>query len=153
MMLLAEGLGMWRRDPVWYRLAKRWSKAFCIMYAIGAVSGTILSFELGLLWLRFMKFAGPIFGLPFYIEATAFFIEAIFLGTYLYSWEKLSPFVHWLTNVSLVIGGLASSLFVVMANAWMNHPTGFGIVNGKIVDIDPMEAFPRGRQGLRGHRV
>jgi cytochrome d ubiquinol oxidase subunit I len=141
MMLIAEWIGMRRRDLNWYRLAKRWAKAFGIMYAIGAVSGTVLSFELGLLWPRFMRFAGPIFGLPFFIEATAFFIEAIFLGIYLYSWDKLSPFVHWLTNIPLVLGGLASSLFVVTANAWMNTPTGFRIVNGKVTDIDPIQAM------------
>ena len=111
------------------------------MYAIGAVSGTILSFELGLLWPRFMRFAGPIFGLPFYLEATAFFIEAIFLGLYLYSWEKVSPVVHLLFSVPLIVGGLASSLFVVTANAWMNTPMGFRIINGKVTQIDPIQAM------------
>ncbi len=141
MMFIAEGIGMRKRDLAWYTLAKRWTKAFAIQYAIGAVSGTILSFELGLLWPRFMRFAGPIFGLPFYLEAVAFFIEAIFLGIYAYSWDKLSPVMHWLCCLPLVVGGLASSLFVVTANAWMNTPTGFRIVNGKVTSIDPIQAM------------
>jgi cytochrome d ubiquinol oxidase subunit I len=141
MMFIAEGLAIYRRNTNWYVLTKRWSKAFAILYAIGAVSGTILSFELGLLWPRFMRFAGPIFGLPFFIEATAFFIEAIFLGIYVYSWKKLPPVIHWLTGIPLVIGGLASSLFVVTANAWMNTPVGFKLVNGKPVQIDPIQAM------------
>lgn len=141
MIFIAEYLGMRGHSATWYILAKRWAKAFGIMYAIGAVSGTILSFELGLLWPRFMRFAGPIFGLPFYLEATAFFIEAIFLGLYLYSWDKVSPVVHLLFSVPLIVGGLASSLFVVTANAWMNTPTGFRIVNGKVTSIDPIQAM------------
>ena len=141
MMFIAEGLGLRNRDATWYTLAKRWSKAFGIQYAIGAVSGTILSFELGLLWPRFMRFAGPIFGTPFFLEAIAFFIEAIFLGLYLYTWEKVSPVVHWLFTVPLILGGTASSLFVVTANAWMNTPTGFRIVNGKVTSIDPIQAM------------
>lgn len=140
-MFIAEGIGIFRRKSVWYVLAKRWTKAFAILYAIGAVSGTILSFELGLLWPRFMHFAGPIFGLPFFIEATAFFIEAIFLGIYVYSWTKLSPIAHWLMCIPLIVGGLASSLFVVTANAWMNTPTGFTMVHGKPTNINPVAAM------------
>lgn len=141
MMFIAEGLGIRNRDSIWYTLAKRWSKAFAIQYAIGAVSGTILSFELGLLWPRFMRFAGPIFGTPFFLEAIAFFVEAIFLGLYLYTWDKVSPVLHWLFSVPLMVGGTASSLFVVTANAWMNTPTGFSIVNGKVTNIDPIQAM------------
>lgn len=141
LMFIAEYLAWRRKDLNWYILAKRWSKAFGILYAIGAVSGTILSFELGLLWPRFMAFAGPIFGLAFYIEATAFFIEAIFLGLYLYSWEKVRPVVHLLFCVPLVVGGLASALFVTVANAWMNAPTGFTLTNGKPTNIDPIQAL------------
>lgn len=141
MMFIAEGLGLRQRDSTWYTLAKRWSKAFGIQYAIGAVSGTILSFELGLLWPRFMRFSGPIFGTPFFLEAIAFFIEAIFLGLYLYTWDKVSPMLHWLFTVPLIVGGTASSLFVVTTNAWMNTPTGFRIVHGKVTDIDPIQAM------------
>ncbi len=141
LMFIAEGLGMRRRDTTWYSLAKRWSKAFGILYAIGAVSGTILSFELGLLWPRFMRFAGPVFGLAFYLEAVAFFIEGVFLGVYLYSWDKLSPFWHWLCCLPLVIGGIASSLFVTTANAWMNTPAGFNNDNGVPVNIHPVAAL------------
>jgi len=141
LMFIAEGLGMRRRDTTWYSLAKRWSKAFGILYAIGAVSGTVLSFELGLLWPRFMRFAGPVFGLAFYLEAIAFFIEGIFLGVYLYSWDKLSPLWHWLCCLPLVVGGIASSLFVTTANAWMNTPAGFNNDNGVPVNIHPIAAL------------
>jgi cytochrome d ubiquinol oxidase subunit I len=141
LMCLAEGLGLWRRDPVWYQLAQRWTKAFAILYAIGAVSGTILSFELGLLWPRFMHFAGGIIGLPFAMEAFAFFTEGIFLGLYLYGWNRLSPLVHWLCSFPLWIAGLFSALFVVTANAWMNTPTGFVLTNGQVSHVDPVAAI------------
>lgn len=141
MMFIAEGLGLRRRDSTWYTLAKRWSKAFGIQYAIGAVSGTILSFELGLLWPRFMRFAGPIFGTAFFLQAIAFFIEAIFLGLHLYTWDKVSPLLHWLFSLPLIVGGIASSLFVVTTNAWMNTPAGFRMVNGQATDINPIQAM------------
>ena len=91
MMLIAEGMHLRTGDPVWRALARRWSKAFAILFAVGAVSGTIISFELGLLFPRFMSFAGGIIGLPFSLEGFAFFIEAIFLGIYLYGWDRISP--------------------------------------------------------------
>ncbi len=141
MMCIAEGIGLFRRDQVWYALARRWSIAFTILYAIGAVSGTILEFELGLLWPYFMKFSGAIIGLPFALEAFAFFIEGIFLGLYLFGWKRLSPLAHWLCSWPLWIGGLASSMFVVSANAWMNTPSGFQMRNGQLVGIDPIGAI------------
>src|SRR3954452_8457509 len=103
MMLIAEGLHLRTDDPVWLALARRWSKAFAIVFAVGAVSGTIISFELGFLFPRFMAFAGGIVGLPFSLEGFAFFIEAIFLGIYLYGWNRLSPRAHWLSGVPVVI--------------------------------------------------
>jgi cytochrome d ubiquinol oxidase subunit I len=141
LMSVAEGLALWRRDEAWMVLARRWSKAFGILFAVGAVSGTVLSFELGLLWPRFMAFSGGIFGLPFSAEGFAFFIEAIFLGLYLYGWNRLSAIQHWLTSIPIAISGAASSVFVVMTNAWMNTPAGFRLgPDGQLADVDPLAA-------------
>src|SRR5437879_1661466 len=141
LMSAAEGLSLWRHDEVWMALARRWSKAFGILFAVGAVSGTVLSFELGLLWPRFMAFSGGIFGLPFSAEGFAFFIEAIFLGLYLYGWNRLSPVVHWLTSIPIAVSGALSAVFVVMANAWMNSPSGFRLgSDGRLLDVDPLAA-------------
>lgn len=141
LMSVAEALALWRHDQAWMVLARRWSKAFGILFAVGAVSGTVLSFELGLLWPRFMAFSGGIFGLPFTAEGFAFFIEAIFLGLYLYGWDRLSPVKHWLTSIPIALSGAASSLFVVMANAWMNTPAGFRLgPDGKLAQVDPLAA-------------
>jgi cytochrome bd ubiquinol oxidase subunit I len=141
LMVLAEGLWLRTRNPAYLALAKRWSKAFAMIFAVGAVSGTILSFELGLLWPGFMKFAGGIIGMPFSAEGFAFFIEAIFLGMYLYGWDRLSPRAHWLTGIPVAVSGLLSGIFVVSANAWMNSPAGFRIVDGQVVDVDPVAAM------------
>ena len=141
LMCIAEGIAIRRKDDGWLNLAKRWSKAFGILFAVGAVSGTALSFELGLLWPSFMAFSGSIIGLPFTAEGFAFFIEAIFLGLYLYGWDRLSPVAHWLTSIPIALSGAASSIFVVMANAWMNSPAGFRLDgNGKLVGVDPLAA-------------
>lgn len=118
-----------------------WSKGVAIFFATGAVSGTMLSFELGLLWPGFMKHAGPIFGMPFSLEGTAFFIEAIALGFFLYGWNRLRPWFHWFTGVVVGISGLASGILVVSANAWMNSPAGFDFVNGEYRNIDPIAAM------------
>ena len=142
LMVIAEGLYLKTGKPVYLALAKRWSKAFAILFAVGAVSGTILSFELGLLWPRFMEYAGGIFGMPFSAEGFAFFIEAIFLGIYLYGWNRLSPRAHWLSGIPVAISGALSGIFVVAANAWMNSPSGFKIdANGQPYDIDPVAAM------------
>ncbi len=141
MMVIAEGLYLRTGNRAWLALARRWSKAFAILFAVGAVSGTILSFELGLLWPRFMEYAGGIFGMPFSLEGFAFFIEAIFLGIYLYGWNRLSPMQHWLAGIPVAISGALSGIFVVAANAWMNSPAGFDIVDGEPVNIDPIAAM------------
>src|SRR5690606_8589509 len=107
----------------------------------GAVSGTVLSFELGLLWPGFMKHAGPIFGMPFSLEGTAFFIEAIALGFFLYGWDRFNPWFHWVTGIVVGISGLASGILVVSANAWMNSPAGFDYENGMYFNIDPIAAM------------
>src|SRR4029077_14404312 len=140
LMATAEGIGLWRHDQTWIALARRWSSAFGILFAIGAVSGTALSFELGLLWPGFMAFSGSIIGLPFSAEGFAFFIEALFLALYLYGWDRLRPLAHWLCGVPVAISGAASSLFVVMANAWMNSPTGFVASGNRILHVDPLTA-------------
>ncbi|MCF8303374.1 MAG: cytochrome ubiquinol oxidase subunit I [Bacteroidales bacterium] len=126
---------------VYKDLTKAWSKGLAIFFATGAVSGTVLSFELGLLWPSFMEHAGPIFGMPFSWEGTAFFIEAIALGLFLYGWKRLNKWVHWATGVVVGLSGVASAIFVVAANAWMNAPAGFDWVNGEAINIDPVAAM------------
>jgi cytochrome d ubiquinol oxidase subunit I len=141
LLVAAEGLWLRTGDEVWLGLARRWSRALAILFAVGAVSGTVLSFELGLLWPRFMAFSGSIIGLPFSAEGFAFFTEAIFLGLYLYGWNRLTPFQHWLTGIPIALSGAASSIFVVMANAWMNSPTGFHLdAAGHLQSVDPLAA-------------
>lgn len=141
LMVIAEGMWLKTKDETYLTLAKRWSKGTAIMFAVGAVSGTVLSFELGLLWPTFMAYAGPIIGMPFSLEGLAFFIEAIFLGIYLYGWERVPKTVHWFAGVMVLVGGALSGIFVVTANAWMNTPTGFSIVEGKVTNIDPIAAM------------
>lgn len=126
---------------VYKDLTKAWSIGVAIFFAVGAVSGTALSFELGLLWPTFMEHAGPIFGMPFSWEGTAFFIEAIALGLFLYGWDKLRPWVHWGCGVVVGISGVASGIFVVAANSWMNAPAGFDWVDGKAINVDPVAAM------------
>lgn len=128
-------------DIVYRNVTKAWSKGVAIFFATGAVSGTVLSFELGLLWPAFMKHAGPIFGMPFSLEGTAFFIEAIALGFFLYGWDRFNPWFHWFTGVVVGISGLASGILVVSANSWMNDPSGFDYVNGQYINIDPIKAM------------
>src|SRR5919201_5381118 len=138
LMVIAERRWQKTSDPIYLDLAKRWSKGTAILFAVGAVSGTVLSFELGLLWPRFMEFAGPIIGMPFSLEGFAFFTEAIFLGVYLYGWERISPRAHLVAGILVALSGAASGIFVVIANAWMNAPTGFDLVDGRITNIDPI---------------
>ncbi|MCB9771608.1 MAG: cytochrome ubiquinol oxidase subunit I [Candidatus Omnitrophica bacterium] len=128
-------------DEVYLRLTKAWSKGVAILFATGAVSGTLLSFELGLLWPKFMEHAGPIFGMPFSLEGTAFFLEAIALGVYLYGWKKIPQYIHWAFGVLVGVSGILSGIFVVAANAWMNSPAGFDWVNGQAINIDPVKAM------------
>ena len=128
-------------DVVYKNLTKAWSKGVAIFFATGAVSGTVLSFELGLLWPKFMEHAGPIFGMPFSLEGTAFFIEAIALGFFLYGWNKFNKWFHWFTGVVVGVSGLASGILVVAANAWMNSPSGFDYINGEYLNIDPIKAM------------
>jgi len=131
-------------DVVYKNITQAWSKGVAIFFATGAVSGTILSFELGLLWPKFMEHAGPIFGMPFSLEGVAFFIEAIALGFFLYGWDKFNKWFHWCTGVLVGVSGIASGILVVSANAWMNNPSGFDFVNGQYLNIDPIKAMFNG---------
>jgi len=128
-------------DPQAYRLTRAWTRGAAVFFAVGAVSGTALSFELGILWPGFMEHAGPIIGMPFSLEGVAFFLEAIFLGLYLYGWGRIAPKLHWLCGVGVGVSGLMSGLLVVSANGWMNSPTGFDWVNGQAINIDPIAAL------------
>lgn len=143
LMLLAEGLYLRRRDPRYLELARTWSKVTAITFAIGAVSGTALSFELGLLWPRFMEVAGPATGPAFTLEGFAFFTEAIFLGLYLYGWERLSPVAHWLTGIPVAISSAASSVLVTAADAWMQNPVGAETLVANPEAFDPIAALFR----------
>jgi cytochrome d ubiquinol oxidase subunit I len=141
MMVAAEVAWLRTGREEYVHLAKRWARGTAILFAVGAVSGTVLSFELGLLWPAFMEAAGPVIGMPFSLEGFAFFLEAIFLGLYLYGWQKLSPAAHVFAGVMVSLGGALSGAFVVTANAWMNTPAGFRLENGRFVDIDPFAAM------------
>lgn len=141
LMAIAEGLHLRNRNPVYLDLTHRWAKGTAILFAVGAVSGTVLSFELGLLWPAFMAHAGAIIGMPFSLEGFAFFTEAIFLGVFLYGWDRISPRAHWLAGIMVAVSGILSGIFVVTANAWMNTPAGFELVQGEFKNIDPIAAM------------
>lgn len=140
-MFVAEWKWLRTNNPVYLDLAKAWAKGVAIFFAVGAVSGTVLSFELGMLWPTFMEHAGPIFGMPFSWEGTAFFVEAIALGLFLYGWNRLNKWVHLYTGLIVGISGVLSGIFVVAANGWMNAPAGFDWVNGQAINIDPVKAM------------
>ena len=141
LMVLAEWRWLKTGQEVYLMIAKRWAKGTAIFFAIGAVTGTVLSFQLGLLWPKFMEWAGPIIGLAFSIEGFAFFTEAIFLGIYLYGWRKVSPRAHLAAGGVVAVSGIVSGVVVVMANGWMNIPRGFSIMKGVPSQIDPVAAL------------
>src|SRR6185437_1514472 len=128
-------------QPHLERLARRWATAMGVLFAVGAVSGTILSFEMGLLWPGLMDEFGQVIGLPFTIEGFAFFLEAILLGIYLYGRSRVSPRTHLLSGVPILIAGVVGTLSVVSANAWMNQPRGFDLEAGKVTGVDPWAAM------------
>ncbi|MFC5745920.1 cytochrome ubiquinol oxidase subunit I [Actinomadura rugatobispora] len=139
--LLAEWRSLRTGDTVYAELARRWMKAAGVLFAVGAVSGTVLSFEMGTLWPGFMDKYGQVFGAAFALEGIAFFIEAIFMGIYLYGWDRLSPRAHFATGIPVVVAGLLSASFVVTVNSWMNQPRGFRLENGQVTDVDPLAAM------------
>jgi len=142
MMVLAEGRWLRTGDRDALGLAKTWAKATGVLFAIGAVSGTALSFELGLLWPRFMAFAGPLIGPAFALEGYAFFIEAIFIGLYLYGWDRLRPRIHWLCGWPVVLGGALSGIIVLATDSWMQAPAGFRLgPNHTLLDVNPVAAI------------
>jgi cytochrome d ubiquinol oxidase subunit I len=128
-------------DPVYLTIAKRWSKIMIALFAVGVVSGTILSFELGLLWPEFMAKFGDVFGLAFALEGFSFFLEAIFIAIYVYGWDRLPPRTHLLTGIPVVIAGITGSFFVIAVNAWMNNPGGFDLRGNEAVNVEPWEAL------------
>lgn len=138
LMAVAEWRWLNTQDQNYLDLAKRWSKGTAILFAVGAVSGTVLSFELGLLWPSFMERAGPVVGPLFGLEGFAFFTEAIFLGIYLYGWTRISPRAHFVTGLIVAASGIASAVFVVTVNAWMNAPTGFDLIGGRLANVRPL---------------
>lgn len=139
--VIAEGLYLRTRDEAYLALAKRWARSSAVLFAIGAATGTVLSFQLGLLWPHFMRYAGPVAALPFALEGVAFFTEAICLGIYLYGWDRVSPRAHWLSGIGVACSAAASGFLIVTVNAWMNSPSGFKIVDGRLADVEPLAAL------------
>jgi cytochrome d ubiquinol oxidase subunit I len=140
MVLFAEWRANRTGDETYRKLAKRWSKVMAALFAVGVVTGTILSFELGLLWPDFMATFGDVFGLAFALEGFSFFAEGIFIAIYLYGWDRLSPRAHFLSGIPVVIAGFTGSMMVIAVNGWMNHPVGFDVVAGEVVNVRPWEA-------------
>jgi cytochrome d ubiquinol oxidase subunit I len=141
MVVFAEWRGHRNFDADMARLAHTWARVMGVLFAVGAVSGTVLSFEMGMLWPGLMSRFGEIYGYPFTLEGFAFFLEAIFVGVYLFGWDRLSPRAHMLCAVPIVLSGIAGAFFVVAANAWMNTPTGFRLENGQVVGAEPVAAM------------
>src|SRR4051794_16782661 len=141
MVLFVEWLGMRTGDPLYLTLARRWTKVMVALFAVGAITGTVLSFEMGALWPNFTGTFGSVFGVGFAIEGFSFFLEAIFIGIYVYGWGRLSGRMHLLSGVPIVITGITGSLMVIAVNAWMNHPAGFHLQGGRVVDVDPFRAL------------
>ena len=141
MIFVVHLRGIRRDDPVALGLAQRWAKASAVLFAIGAVSGTVLSFEMGLLWPGLMGKYGDVLGLPFAFEGLAFFLEAIFLGIYLYGWNRMPPRRHVLMVLPMAVTGIAGAYCVLAVNAWMNVPTGFRLVDGQVTDVQPWQVL------------
>ncbi|HLB21445.1 MAG TPA: cytochrome ubiquinol oxidase subunit I [Solirubrobacteraceae bacterium] len=141
MVLFAESLHLRTGDELYRTLARRWTRIMAALFAVGVITGTILSFEMGLLWPQFTSIFGSVFGLGFAIEGFSFFLEAIFIGIYVYGWDRLSPRAHFLSGVPIVIAGMTGSLMVIAVNAWMNHPTGFELVGSRVTDVHPLKAL------------
>jgi cytochrome d ubiquinol oxidase subunit I len=140
-VLLAEFIGLRRHDQTAMRLARRWSQAMGVLVAVGAVTGTVLSFEMGLLWPGLMNTYGSVLGIPFGMEGVFFFLEAIFTAIYLYGWRRLSPWAHFWSGVPIALSGIFGAMSVVAVNAWMNQPGGFIMRDGRVVSVDPWQVF------------
>ena len=140
-VLFMEALWLRTGDPLYRTIAKRWSKVMLALFAVGVVTGTILSFELGLLWPAFMAAFGDVFGLGFTLEGFSFFLEAIFIAIYVYGWDRLSDRAHFLAGIPVVAAGMTGSLMVIAVNAWMNNPSGFTLEDGRVTDVQPLAAL------------
>ena len=140
-ILFVEWLYLRSGDRLYLTLARRWTRIMAALFAVGVITGTILSFEMGLLWPQFTSTFGSVFGLGFAIEGFSFFMEAIFIGIYVYGWDRLSPRAHFLSGIPIAVAGFAGSLMVIAVNAWMNHPSGFHLIAGKAVDVHPLKAL------------
>lgn len=139
---IAEWLGIRKKDAHYSLMARRWARGFVITVAVGVVTGTCIGLQLSLLWPEFMRLAGNVVGLPLFLETFAFFFEAIFLGIYLYTWDRFSnPYTHWLLTLPIIIGSSGSALFITTVNAFMNTPQGFTYENGQLTNIDPLAAM------------
>jgi cytochrome d ubiquinol oxidase subunit I len=143
LLLYAEWRYLRTGDGVYSTLARRWTRVMAALFAAGVVTGTILSLEMGLLWPGFTGTFGGVFGLGFAVEGFSFFLEAIFIGIYIYGWSRLSPRAHFASGIPIVLSGFSGSLMVIAVNGWMNHPTGFRLVHGKVVDAHPFAALFR----------
>src|SRR5580700_1193571 len=141
LVLFAEWRYLRTGDPLYRTLARRWSKIMLALFAVGVVTGTILSFELGLLWPVWMQDFGNVFGLGFTLEGFSFFVEAIFIGIYVYGWDRLRPRWHFLSGLPIALAGITGSFFVISVNAWMNHPSGFTLSDGRAVNAHPWSAL------------
>jgi cytochrome d ubiquinol oxidase subunit I len=144
LMLVANYRGIRHADDRAMLLARRWSKVAAVLFAVGAVSGTVLSFELGLLWPGLMGRFGAAYGLPFGVEGIFFFLEAIFVAIYIYGWDRLGPWAHFWSGVPVTLSGLGGTASVVAANGWMNQPGGITLRDGQVVDVDPWAVFFNG---------
>jgi cytochrome d ubiquinol oxidase subunit I len=140
-VLIAEYIGVKRSDEVAMTLARRWSQAMGVLVAVGAVTGTVLSFEMGLLWPGLMRRYGSVIGLPFALEGIFFFLEAIFTAIYLYGWRRLTPWAHFWSGIPIAISGIFGALSVIAANSWMNQPGGFTMKGGRVVSVHPVQVF------------
>lgn len=140
-VLIAEYIGLKRDDAVAMKLARRWSQALGVLVAVGAVTGTVLSFEMGLLWPGLMRRYGSVIGLPFALEGIFFFLEAIFTAIYLYGWRRLSGWAHFWSGIPIAVSGIFGALSVIAANSWMNQPSGFTQTAGRVVSVDPLKVF------------
>jgi cytochrome bd ubiquinol oxidase subunit I len=141
LLLFVEWRYLRTGDELYRTLAKRWTRVMVALFAAGVVTGTILSFEMGLLWPSFTATFGSVFGLGFAVEGFSFFMEAIFIGIYVYGWSRLSPRAHFASGIPIAVAGFAGSLMVIAVNGWMNHPTGFRLEGGKAVDVHPLQAL------------
>jgi cytochrome bd ubiquinol oxidase subunit I len=141
LVLFAESRWLRTGDTLYRTLARRWTRILVALFAVGVITGTILSFEMGLLWPDFTATFGGVFGLGFAIEGFSFFLEAIFIGIYVYGWDRLSPRAHFLSGIPIVLTGFTGSLMVISVNAWMNHPSGFTLRGGKVVDVQQWQAL------------